>query len=134
LSRRTSFRRRQERGFTLLEVVVALAVVAVALAAIGGLMGTTVRGARSIEGRIALVESARAVMVGMPDRRLLRPGNVTGEFAGHRWRMDVLPYTASPVPVTARWVPQSVVVRVQSPGGAMLQLDTVRLMPRREQP
>jgi general secretion pathway protein I len=131
LSRRTS--RRSDQGFTLIEVVVALAVVAVSLAAIGGLMGTTVRGARSFERRIALVETARAVMVGIPDRWQLRPGNVSGSFAEHRWRMDVLPYTAdAAIPETARWIPQSVVLRVQSPSGALLQLDTVRLVARRQ--
>ena len=42
-------RRHGEAGFTLIEVLVALAVLAVALAAIGSLMATTVRGTRSID-------------------------------------------------------------------------------------
>jgi general secretion pathway protein I len=58
---------------------------------------------------------------------------VSGEFAGHRWRMDVLPYTAdAAVPDTSRWIPQAVVLRVQGPNGALIQLDTVRLVPRRQ--
>jgi general secretion pathway protein I len=123
--------RRDTAGFTLIEVVVALAVVAVSLAAVGGLMGGTVRGARSLDGRIALVETARAVMAGLPDRGQIRLGNISGEYAGHRWRLDVLPYTGEgAVPDSARWVPQALALRVQSPTGAVLQIDTVRLVRR----
>lgn len=130
----TRGRRRAAGGFTLVEVLVALAVVAVSLAAIGSLMGSTVRGARSLDRRIALIETARAVMTELPDRALLpRSGNLSGEYGGHRWRVDFLPYaTGSPVPESARWVPESVVIRVQSPGGAVLQLDTIRLVRRRD--
>ena len=47
----TVSRRRAVAGFTLIEVLVALSVVAVALAAIGSLIATTVRGTRSIDRR-----------------------------------------------------------------------------------
>jgi hypothetical protein len=68
----------------------------------------------------------------MPDREQLVPGNVTGEVAEHRWRLDVLPFSANfidPGQATP-WVPQTVVIRVQSPGGQLLRLDTVRLRRR----
>ena len=115
-------------GFTLIEVLVALAVVAVTLSAIGSLVAVTVRGARSVGGRLALVETARAIMTGLPDRAELAPGSFSGEFAGHRWRVDVLPFYADFVdPRKTDWTPQTVVVRVQSPSGPILQINTVRL-------
>jgi len=65
--------RRAARGFTLIEVLVALSVVTVALGAIGSLIAVTVRGARSMPARLALVETARAVVTGLPDRDALAP-------------------------------------------------------------
>jgi general secretion pathway protein I len=119
----------------LIEVLIALAVVAVSLAAIGSTIATTVRGARSIDRRLALVETSRAIMTGLPDRNELSPGSFSGELASHRWRVDVQPFIVDGAvnQDTARWIPQSVTIHVQSPLGGILQLDTVRLR-RRSQP
>ena len=124
-----NFRRTKgTEGFTLIEVLVALSVVAVTLSAIGSLIAVTIRGARSVSGHLALVETARSIMTGLPDRGELGPGNFSGEAAGNRWRVDVLPFYADFVdPQKTDWVPQTVVVRVQSPSGPILQINTVRL-------
>jgi len=122
----------KEAGFALIEVLVALAVVAMSLAAIGSLVGSNIRATRDLEQRYQLLETSQAIVVGMPDREQLVPGNVTGEVAEHRWRLDVLPFSANfidPGQATP-WVPQTVVIRVQSPGGQLLRLDTVRLRRR----
>ncbi len=124
------FRRgRDVAGFTLIEVLVALTVVAISLAAIGSLIATTIRGVRSLDTRLALIETARAVVTGLPDREELAPGNFSGDLAGHRWRVDVLPFLIDAIDIQnpAPWTPQTVVVRVQSPAGPILQLNTVRL-------
>jgi general secretion pathway protein I len=119
-------------GFTLIEVLVALTVVAISLSAIGSLVAVTIRGARSVGGHLALVESARGIMTGLPGRDELTFGNISGEVGGHRWRVDVLPFYADFVDAEkSNWIPQTVVVRVQSPSGPILQLNTVRL--RRKQ-
>jgi general secretion pathway protein I len=122
-----SSKRPGSEGFTLIEVLVALSVVAISLSAIGSLVAVTVRGARSVGGHLALTETARAIMAGLPDRNDLAPGNFSGETAGHRWRVDVLPFRADFIDGQANWIPQTVVVRVQSPSGPILQLNTVRL-------
>ena len=121
-----------EAGFTLVEVLVALAVLAVALTAIGSLMATTVRGTRSIDAHVTLVETARTIMTGLPDRGQLAIGNLSGEIAEHRWRTDVLPFVSPNVDqrLATPWTPQRVVVRVQSPSGAILQIETIRLRKR----
>jgi general secretion pathway protein I len=116
----------------LIEVLVALSVVAVALTSIGALIATTVRGTRSLDTKLTMIETARAVMTALPDRRALKPGNLAGEMQGHRWRVDVLPFNfrnldpGLPTP----WIPQTVVVSVQSPNGPVLQISTVRLRRR----
>jgi general secretion pathway protein I len=130
LNRSTNLKwRRSEAGFTLVEALVALAVVAVSLTAIGSLVATNMRGTWALDRRLALVETTRAILTGLPDREQLVAGNLSGEFADHRWRVDVVPFAADfidprrPTP----WVPQAVVLRVQSPSGRVLRIDTVRL-------
>ena len=128
-------RKRATSGFTLIEVLVALSVVAVALAAIGSLVATTVRGTRSLDVHLMLVETARMVATALPDRTALKPGNFSGEMAGHRWRIDVLPFNFPNMDprLPTPWVPQAVVIRVQSPSGPVLRIDTVRLRQREAQ-
>ena len=126
-----SRRTRGTEGFTLIEVLVALSVVAVTLSAIGSLIAVTIRGARSVSGHLALVETARSIMTGLPERGELGPGNFSGEAAGHRWRVDVLPFYANFIdPAASNWIPETVVVRVQSPAGPILQVNTVKLRRR----
>ena len=131
--RSTCSRRSQATaGFTLIEALVALAVVAVSLSAIGSTIATTVRGVRSLDRRLALVETSRAILTGLPDRNELASGSLSGELAGHRWRVDVRPFVVDGAKNedTARWLPQSVTIRVQSPSGGILELNTVRLRRR----
>jgi general secretion pathway protein I len=131
LLRATRSRRRGSAGFTLVEVLVALAVVAASLAAIGTLIATSVRGARAVEQHVALVERARAILAELPRRDELSIGEATGEIAGHRWRIAVF---ADPTDQadrsTSPWVPRTVVATIRSPSGTVLQLHTVRLVPR----
>lgn len=124
--------KRPADGFTLIEVLVALSVLAIALASMGGLIAGSVRGTRSIEMHLTRLETARAIVTALPDRDQLLPGNFSGEVSGYLWRVDVLPFTAGgfiPQP-QARWQPQAVVVTVKSPGGAEMKISTVRLQRR----
>jgi general secretion pathway protein I len=135
LRKRGTRRRRGTAGFMLIEVLVALAVVAVALAAIGSLIATTVRGARGLDTHLMLVETARMIATALPDRDNFKPGNFSGELAGHRWRVDVLPFNFAGVDprIPTPWVPLTVVIRIQSPNGPILQYNTVRLRRREAQ-
>jgi general secretion pathway protein I len=121
-----------EAGFTLIEALVALAIVAAVLGSIGGVIATTVKGTRGIEQRLALDGTAENLLAALPARTLLKPGRQSGELAGHRWRIDVAPMNvavASDAPPTGRFVPLAVTVRLQAPGGPAMQVTTVRLVP-----
>jgi general secretion pathway protein I len=113
----------------MVEALVALAVIVVSLTAIGSLVGANVRGSVAVDQRVSLVETARSILAGLPDRGQLALGHSQGELADNRWRIDVLPFTADFVDSTSPtpWVPRALVIRVQSPNGEVLRVDTVRL-------
>jgi general secretion pathway protein I len=119
----------RDAGFTLIESLVALTVVAVALTSIGMLIGVNIRATRSLDQRLALIESTRVLLAGLPGRDQLALGDTTGQLADQRWRLDVMPFAADFVDPsgTAPWVPEAVVLRMQAPTGEILRVDTVRL-------
>jgi general secretion pathway protein I len=120
-------------GFTLIEALVALAIIAAVLSSIGTVIATTVKGTRSIEQRLALTGAAETLLAELPARNLLKPGRQSGELAGHRWRIDVSPMNiadAGAAPQDPHFVPLAVVMRLQAPGGPAIQFTTVRLVPK----
>jgi len=119
-------------GFTLVEVLVALALVAISLTAIGAVVATSSRGTRSLEQHLALVETARIVAATLPKSEQLTADGLSGEILGHRWRVDISPFFGGGIYQIADspWIPQTVVVRVRSPSGAVYGFETVRLQRR----
>jgi general secretion pathway protein I len=119
-------------GFTLIEVLVALAVIAATLSAIGTLVSVSMRGAQSIDQRLQFRETLRALVTSLPDRRDLGAGSATGVSAGFRWRLDITPFVAPFVDPQAAtpWQPEAVVITVRSPSGQQLQINTIRLRRR----
>src|SRR5215813_13610517 len=119
-------------GFTLIEVVVALAVVATMLTAIGAVVTTSSRGTRSLEQHLALVETTRIVEATLPRDDQASLDGLSGEILGHRWRISVAPFFGSGIYQIpdSPWIPQTVVVRVRSPSGAVYGFETVRLQRR----
>ncbi|WP_249168221.1 prepilin-type N-terminal cleavage/methylation domain-containing protein [Bradyrhizobium elkanii] len=124
---------RADAGFTIIEVLVALALVAVSIVAIGAVMGVKTRGVRALEQHVALMQAVRTLMtVGIPPRAEMQSGTSTGQAEGYRWTIDVAPLGGDwKVPEgNVPWAPELVRIRVKSPGGALSDIRTVRLMPR----
>jgi general secretion pathway protein I len=136
--------RRGNVGFTLIEVLVAIAVLAVVLGAIGAVVGNTVRTIRSVDRRLPLLETAQSLIASLPTRDALQPGTQSGTSGDFRWRIDAvllnrnvpdnaaaaLSSAATGAPPKVSWVPLAITVRVQGSEGPPVRLDTVRLIPR----
>jgi general secretion pathway protein I len=117
-------------GFTLIEILVTLAVAAICLAAIGSLMAGNIRGSGRIIQHIALVETMREVETGLRDRATLSAGTLTGEMHGQAWSVDSATFAGDfGNPRAAKfWTPRTISLTVQSPSGAVLHLETIRLV------
>ena len=120
----------REGGFTLIEVLVALAVVAVSLVAIGAVVSTNMRGVGLIEQHAALIAAEQAALAAaIPDHDQLVPGTLEGGTGAERWRVQVTPLGAGwdVAAGKAGWVPELVTLRLRSASGAIVELRTVRL-------
>lgn len=117
-------------GFTLIEVLVALAIVALVLSPLGALIATSVRSTRSIEERLARLETARALVTALPDRKQLGPERLSGEIGGQPWRVEVTPFAVNGAPQSGPWISQAVVITVNSGNGGATQVNTIRLQRR----
>ncbi|MGP9814542.1 hypothetical protein ACTZWT_23770 [Rhodopseudomonas sp. NSM] len=113
----------------MIEAVVALALVMVVLGAIGSVVATNLRGVSKLEQRVNLVDAARLVVNGIPRSRNIDDG-LGGEIAGHRWQVATSPFVGGVFVPESRFIPERIEVRVRSPTGAMLSLETVRLRNR----
>jgi general secretion pathway protein I len=116
----------------LIEAVVALAVVAITLTAIGAVATTSARGTRSLEQHLALVETTRIVAATLPKDSEAALDGLSGDILGHRWRITLAPFVGSGINQIPEspWIPLTVVVRVRSPSGAVSGFETVRLQHR----
>ncbi len=133
-------------GFTIIEALVSLAVVAICLMAIGSVIATNIRGAGKIAQHLELIETLRRIATALPDRSVLATGTLSGEMDEHAWSVDVQPFPIASIPPDpippgtaaadrppVNWTPQTIVIKVQTPSGSVIQLDTLRLTARAEQ-
>jgi general secretion pathway protein I len=108
--------------------VVTLAVIAAILLSVGSLVRVAVRGTHALDDHLVLVETARAIEAGLPDRDALTVGTSSGERDGQHWRLDVQPFSGGlDAQTKSPWVPLTASITVQTPDGTSLKITTVRL-------
>jgi|HigsolmetaAR203D_1030402.scaffolds.fasta_scaffold01791_6 general secretion pathway protein I len=126
-----------QRGFTLLEVIVAFSVLALALALLLGALSGGTRQVRwsADAGRAALLAQSLLDQTGVGEA--LRPGRSEGVLEGgrYRWTLEVEPYDdpAWPRPATGALSPRLMHLRLTMTWGEggpreRLQLATLRLV------
>lgn len=123
-----------EAGFTLIEALIALAIVAVCLSAIGALVATNIRGVHQIDKRLEAVSTLRKIETALPDRSKLIATELAGEMSGNAWAVSASPYPDPSPPSSSKeppnWIPAAIVVKVRSPSGSLVEVETLRLVPR----
>jgi general secretion pathway protein I len=97
-------------------------------------MASNRRVAASLDTHLSLVETARGIETALPDRAVIA-GDSAGESGDYRWGVFVRPFVSNLVDpnLPTPWIPQAVAIRVQSPTGISIQVDTVRLQARPKQ-
>ena len=116
----------REAGFTLVEVLVALAVCGALLAAMAPVFGWNIGQARGSAARLDLASVESVLLESLPERALLGPGTAIGEIGTWSWRMVVtaMPQTGEGV---ARWTPYLIRMQITGPEGASGRFETIRL-------
>lgn len=129
--------RRRQRGFTLLEVIVAFALLALALSLLlGALSGASRQVRESADGSRATLH-AQSLLAQLGAGEALQPGRQEGSFEGerYRWQLEVAPF-ADPLAARAQVDPGApqlldvrLVVRWGDERGQSMQWRTLRLAP-----
>lgn len=116
--------RRGESGFGLIEVVVALAIVALMLGLTYQISSMSVRGAAKSESYLRALATAKSALAEASALPTLRVGTVLGNADGVAWSRSIKPYAAPP-PTPETQLFQVTVTATRQ--GNRVQLETVIL-------
>ncbi len=132
----SNFKNHSQSGFSLLDLLFALAAVSIVLAATYQAYGPSIRGGEQAERRLSALLSAESKISEISARRALREDIDSGVFDnGHRWRTRVSRHdgpddsTADDGMVTAMEIEVGVWWGAGAGDGVVLK--TIRLAPRR---
>jgi prepilin-type N-terminal cleavage/methylation domain-containing protein len=118
-----------QAGFTLLEALVALALVLAFAAALGPHLSRARRIMDHAEGRVAAQVLLRSLLDAPFDRSGLANASRKGEASGLRWRIVAEPVvaTAPGAPDQPRWLPYRVTASVAWGSDQVITAETIRL-------
>lgn len=125
---------RVSRGFTLLEVLVAFAILTFSLAGVFGVFSSSLNAARNGQEYAQATALAQERLAEIAAAGVAEIASATGDDAsGYRWRVDVEEMLDVPItPSASGLVPVMVVVSVEwgRGGGRSVQLSTIRAVLR----
>lgn len=130
--------RRHQRGFTLLEVIVAFALLALAMSLLLGSLSGASRQVRESADSSRATLHAQSLLAQLGAGDVLQPGRQEGSFEGdrYRWQLDIAPF-ADPLAARAQLDPGApqlldvrLVVRWGDERAQAMQWRTLRLAPR----
>ena len=116
-----------EAGFTLVEVLVALAVCGALVAAMSPVFGWNIMQSRQAATRLSMAAAERSLLEALPGRGQLKTGLASGTLGDISWRMNVLPMRASEQGIETNWLPYRINVQMVGPDGITGGFETIRL-------
>jgi prepilin-type N-terminal cleavage/methylation domain-containing protein len=117
----------RQAGFTLLEALVALAVILAFASAVGPHLSQARRIMANAEGRVAAQVLLRSLLDAPFDRSSLTGASREGETNGLRWRIAFEPAVAAPSRDRPKWSAFRVVASVTWAPDQLIMAETIRL-------
>jgi general secretion pathway protein I len=119
-------------GFTLLEVLVALAVLAVSLGALFDAFGGTLRGVERADQMRTATLLARATLAAVGSEIPLETGELDGRYTnGFVWRLQMTPHPGTTEDsLVAAYAVRLIVSWPEGSATRSLRLETLRLLPK----
>jgi prepilin-type N-terminal cleavage/methylation domain-containing protein len=121
------YRSDRQAGFTLLEALVALALVLAFASAVGPHLSQARHIMANAEGRVAAQVLLRSLLDAPFDRSSLARAPREGETSGLRWRIDTEPAAAVRARDQPNWSAFRVVASVTWAPGQVIMAETIRL-------
>jgi general secretion pathway protein I len=117
-------------GFTLLEALIAIVILALSLSALLSLYSTGLRGINAIDDQLRARLLAQSVMAELSYDRALRPGTLEGRFERFAWTLSVTPFdTGDTEPrQPGPWTVYQLALTVSWPYGRRFELQTLRML------
>jgi general secretion pathway protein I len=117
-------------GFTLLEALIAIVILALSLSALLSVYSTGLRGIAAIDSNLRARLLAQSVMAEVSYDRALRPGKLQGRSDEFAWALSITPFEeAEPTPRQAGpWAVHQLVLTVSWPHGRRIELQTLRML------
>lgn len=124
-------RRQQARGFTLLEVLIAFAILALAMTALMQTFGSGMRGVEASERHLTAALMARSLLDRVGHDIPLEPGEIKGASGLFAWTVSVRPAASTDRQTSDELtvIPYAVLVTVGWPGSRAITLESYRLAP-----
>jgi prepilin-type N-terminal cleavage/methylation domain-containing protein len=117
----------RQAGFTLLEALVALALVLAFASVIGPHLSQARRIMANAEGRVAAQVLLRSLLDAPFDRSNLASASREGETGGLRWRIAFEPAAVAPLRDQPNWSAFRVMASVTWAPGQLIMAETIRL-------
>jgi prepilin-type N-terminal cleavage/methylation domain-containing protein len=119
---------RAERGFTLIEALVAIVILALALSALFSAHDTGLRGATTVDAHLQARLLAQSLLAQWSQYRVLQ-GPSQGRSGRFAWTVAVAPFGGvGPRQGAGDWTLHELTVTVAWPGGHQVKLNTLRLL------
>ena len=121
--------RRAAGGFTLLEALIAIVILALSLSALMPSHNAGLRSLVAVDDHLRARLLAQSIMAEWSHNRALRPGTIEGGYDKFAWTLSIAPLDDPPpagAPANA-WTLYQVVLRVSWARGRQIELHTARM-------